>query len=287
MLYRAITRALNTRPGLILTRILLKPEGVFLCYPVEERFADHFASRRRQKKNSWQPWLIGFMWQEQSSSIVFAISASETELRAASTHNLVSLVAQIEDLQRSLGASRIAMAGILPSLLRARRLRHSGIEFEITCRAVASAIEKIVSSVRPACKSIVVLGGRGFIGRNLVRTLASIQNTLPVYAVDKGDELFSYPSSLYVNCTQPGFIEKQWQMFPCGSIILNEVYPAPNLEVVSRLEENGVKVFHVAGLPGRMLPRMPGEYKDAIPCCAAKPGGVSDVIVKRIILDGI
>jgi hypothetical protein len=103
----------------MLTRILIKPEGVFLCYPVEDRFADHFASKRRQEKNSWRPWLIGFMWQEQSCSIVFAISASETELRAASTHNLVSLVDRIEALQKSLGTSRIAMAGILPSLLRA------------------------------------------------------------------------------------------------------------------------------------------------------------------------
>jgi hypothetical protein len=287
MLYRAFARILNTRLGFTLTRILLKPEGVFLCYPAEDRFADHFASKRRQEKNAWQPWLIGFMWQEQSSSIVFAISTSETELREASTHNLVSLVDRIEALQRSFGARRIAMAGILPSLLRARRLRHSGIEFEITCRAVARAIEKIISSVQPHCMSIVVLGGRGFIGRSLVRTLASIQNTLPVYAVDKGDELFSYSGSLYVNCTQPGFIENQWQMFPSGSVILNEVYPAPNLEVVYRLEEKGVKVFHVAGLPGIMLPRMPGEYKDAIPCCAAKPGDVKDVIVKRIILDGI
>ena len=286
MLYRAFARILNTRLGFMLTRILLKPGGVFLCCPVEERFVDHFASKRRQEKNSWQPWLVGLMWQEQYSSIVFAISASETELSAASTHNLVSLVDRIEVLQRSLGARSIAMAGILPSLLRARRLRYSGIEFDITCRAVARAIEKMISSVQPECMSIVVLGGRGLIGRNLVRTLALIQNTLPVYAVDKGDELFSYSSSLYVNCTQPGFIENQWQMLPSGSVILNEVYPAPNLEVVSRLEDKGVKVFHVAGLPGRMLPGMPGEYKDAIPCCAAKPGDVRDVIVKRIILDG-
>ena len=254
---------------------------------VQSRFADHFASRKRQKKNSWQPWLIGVMWQEKSLSIVFAISASESELRLASRQNLVRLVDEIEALQSSLGVSRVAMAGILPSLLRAKRLRHSGVEFEITCRAVASAIDKILSSTQPKCRSIVVLGGRGFIGRNLVKTLASMQQVLPVFAVDKGDELFKYTNSLYVNCTQPGFIEEQWQMFPSGSVVLNEVYPAPSLDTVSRLEENGVKVFHVAGLPGRMIPGLPGEYRDAIPCCAAKPGNANDVIVKRILLDGI
>lgn len=120
----------------------------------------------------------------------------------------------------------------------------------------------------------------------MVGTLKSRQQILPVVAADKGDELFKHDKALYVNRTLPGFIEENWDKFPKGSVLIDEVYPAPSFATISRLEENGVMVFHVAGLPGKVVPRMPGEYKDAVPCCAATPGKENDVIIKRVVPDG-
>lgn len=288
MFFRIVLRAANTRIGFELIRRFLKPEGIFLCYPVESRFADHFASKRRQQKNSWDPYLIGMMWQGKACSIVFAISASEHDLRRlTSTEHLRNLVERMETARQFFGSSRLAMAGILPSLLRARRLRHMGVEVEVTCSAVTNAAISLLASVNRTLDSIVVLGGRGYIGRSLVKKLRDRRLELPIVAVDKGDNLFDHGKALFVNCTLPGFIEQNFDLFPAGSVLLNEVYPAPSHQAVLGLEANGVMVFHVAGLPGKVFPKMPGEYRDAIPCCAATPGNEDNVIIKRVLSDTI
>lgn len=288
MFIRVITRAANTRIGFSLIRLLLKPKGIFLCYPVEARFADHFASRRRQQKSTWDPYLIGLMRQGTASSLVFAISATEEDIRnRASFEQLRDLVHKTENLRRYFGSHRVAMAGILPSVLRARRLRSTGIEVEVTCIAVANAVLSLLSSLETMPLTVVVLGGKGYIGRSLVQELRGRQLGLPLVSVDKGDELFNYRNGLFINCTIPGFIEQNYSLFPSGSVLLNEVYPAPSPDAVSSLEANGVMVFHVAGLAGKVFPHMPGEYKDAVPCCAAFPGNEGNVIVKRVKNDTI
>jgi hypothetical protein len=94
------------------------------------------------------PYLIGKIWQGGTLSIIFAISASEAELKEhASIEQLSNLVKQLEVHQRYFGVKRVATAGILPSLLRARRLEHKGIEVEVTCNAVANAVQKIITSI--------------------------------------------------------------------------------------------------------------------------------------------
>ena len=283
MLIRVITRTANTPVGFFIIKLFLRPEGIFLCYPVESRFADHFASKRRQLKNSWDPCLVGIMQQGEASSLVFAISATEEDIRCpTSLGKLNELVQKIEMSRQYFGCSRVAMAGILPSVLRARRLRHTGVEVQITCRAVAKALLMLLGSLESRPAVIVVLGGKGYIGRNLVRELGCRQLGIQLVSVDKGDNLFDKSNALFINCTVPGFIEQNWRSFPEGSVLLNEVYPAPSHEIVSRLEANGIQVFHVSGLAGKVFPKMPAEYRDAVPCCAAFPGNESNVIIKRL-----
>lgn len=289
MLMRALMRLANTPLGYRLIRRLLNPTGLFLCYPVEPRFADHFCSRERQRHHAWSPYLIGVFRHGQSHALVFAVSSSEADLAAAEA------VPRLRDLTDRMRAhadffrtERVAYAGVLPTLLRARRLVRTGTEAEITCHAVGEAVCQVLASSQRQHRAIVVLGGKGLIGRSLIKHLnaraasADGAGLPPVVCVDKGDAWFMQGPALYVNCTLPGVIETMAALIPPGSTVLNEVYPAPPGDCVRALRSRDVDLFHVAGVQGRAWPAFPGEYHDAIPCCAALPNEPVQVALKRL-----
>ena len=98
-----------------------------------------------------------------------------------------------------------------------------------------------------------------------------------VTAVDRGEVLPPEPC-LVVNCSLPGALEARAQDIPIGSVVLNEVYPAPSAACVAALRTRGVALHQVAGVRGQASPAFPGEYAQAIPCCAADPDIQPEVI---------
>ena len=74
-------RAVNSRAGFFFVKWLLRPSGLFLCYAVEQRFADYFVSRSRQSKIRWSPYLVGVIRQGGAISLNFAITSSEHDFR--------------------------------------------------------------------------------------------------------------------------------------------------------------------------------------------------------------
>ena len=173
------------------------------------------------------------------------------------------------------GAKKVSYAGILPTVLRANRLLRGDTGAETTCRAIYQAIQDIVCQPGGrAFANLVVLGGRGTIGRQLIRHLSSHDATIsialpPIFVVDKSDGFsFNHPI-LLINCALPGAIEEHAASIPSHSVVLNEVYPAPNRQSIEFLTQRNIKVIHVAGVRGRAWPEFPDEYRGAIPCCAA------------------
>ena len=169
----------------------------------------------------------------------------------------------------------MSYAGILPTVLRANRLLRGDSGAETTCRAIGQAIRDIVRQPRSKTFAyLVVLGGRGRIGRQLIRHLsnpdAGICMMLPsICVIDKGDDVPANHPILLINCALPGAIEEHAASIPSHSVVLNEVYPAPNRQTIDTLTRRHVKLFHVSGVRGSAWPTFPGEYRGAIPCCAA------------------
>lgn len=276
LLRRILLRAANSRAGLCIVKWLLRPSGVFLCYAVERRFADHFASRSRQQKILWTPYLVGVLKQDGATSLNFAIASTELDFIGERAKPHLSTVAETMSRHAAyFGARQVAYAGILPTVLRAHRLLRSDAGAEATCRAVGQAIGVLLN--RFGCssfESLVVLGGRGSIGRALVRHLSNWKDDgmtalPPIGVIDKGDALPSGKPILLVNCTLPGAIDLHAPSIPRRSVVLNEVYPAPGEPAIALLTLREVKVFHVSGGAGQAWPPFPDEYRGAIPCCAA------------------
>jgi hypothetical protein len=296
-LHRLACRVANTRPGLTVLRTLLRPHGLFLCYPVDARFADHFCSRRRQAAIAWTPYLIGWARQGRGWSLVWAVSSTERDFAdPAQREHLRAMAQALQAQARAFGARQLSFAGVLPALLRARRVVREGIEAELTCRALRDATHQVVAAHAAPLDGVVVLGGRGYIGRQLMQVLAADPpaspdppdrrgrpgQPLPIVSVDKDDTLPAAGAWLVINCTVPGAIDTRVDAFTRGSVVLNEVYPAPRADTLARLKARGVRCFHVAGVAGRAWPRFPDEYEGAIPCCAALQGEPMRVVVKDL-----
>lgn len=288
MLRHAITSAVNTKIGFALIRRLTKPTGLFLCYPVEQRFADHFCTLARQARITWQPYLVGWMKQGEALSLLFTIAATETELlEPRNTRQLSDIHSRMMHLQKYFSADQLSYAGILPTVMRARRIIRTSTEADLTCIAIRDAILKVISSQPSYPGSITVLGGRGFVGRRMV-TLLKSDHDIPVVLrhnvtiVDKGDPISARSPSLFLNCSLPGVIDTIAHQIPMGSVVLNEVYPAPGPDTINLLTSRGISVYHVAGVCGTSKPNFPGEYSGAIPCCAAIQNLPVKVVIKTL-----
>lgn len=288
MLKRALARLANTRIGFFIIRTLLRPEGIFICYPVQQRFADHFCSRERQRRIPWNPCVVGVIRQGSTTTLLCVISSSEAEFtKPENSAALARLHFAAENLRNRTRAIHVSYAGILPTVLRSHRLLRTSTEAEVTCRAVCQAIAKIARSGTGLPHRIAVLGGRGYIGRKLIAALREDEELTArlgghAISLDKGDAIPQDAPLLLVNCSLPGVIDTMAELIPSGSIVLNEVYPAPASQTVSALDARGIAVFHVAGVCGRAWPPFPDEYAAAIPCCAAVGQSKLGVVVHRL-----
>ena len=133
---------------------------------------------------------------------------------------------------------------------------------------------------------IIVLGGKGFIGRRVIRML----NGRQVISIDIVDGLgvADWPAHLFgervivVNITVKSELDKYLGVMWPGTIVLNETYPEPSAATLNRLTQEGCVCYHVVGVRAHALPPFPEAYRGAIPCCAAWPSEDMDVIVRKL-----
>lgn len=289
LLHRCATWLLNRPVAMAVLRRVVRPKGIFVCYPANRHFADHFSSPGRQTKSRWLPHLIGVIRQGSSLSLMFAISSNERDFSdPLNRDRITELHARCKDIQRRFGAEQLSFAGVLPGILRRRRLVRVSIEAEMASWVLSQAVREIIASgVRPHARRIcriVVLGAKGFVGREVVKRLhADIpQEIARVVGIDKNDPIPQDGPALFVNCSLPGVIEALSLQIPPGSMVLHEVYPAPEFATLQSLTSRGIQLIHVAGVEGTAWPPFPGEYGGAIPCCAALSSEPAIVVLKSL-----
>lgn len=263
-------------------------ESIFLAYPASDDYSFAYLYAFRQKKVMWDPWLCGLFFQNGKFSLMFCVTATnEKFVDSAHQEELRDLYERIESIRNMLCAKRKSFAGILPGTLFSRRIIRVAPEADLTAMAVVKAIATVTEIEKLGLNvPIIILGGKGFIGRRVVKLL----DRPSVYSIDKGENLGknNWPDHLngkpiiVVNITLAHVIDEYIDVMWPDTIVLNEVYPEPSQEVLSRLRSKNCNCYHIVGVEAVSLPAFPSVYSGAIPCCAAWPSSDLKVVLKKI-----
>lgn len=265
-------------------------ESVFVAYPAIKEYTLAYGYKKQVNLYQWTPYFSGVIWQNGKIEIMFAISATEEDfINPLNRENLRKMTERTEKVKKLLYASQKRFAGILPGILLLRRFIRYSVEAEVTVKIVALAERKVEELQNYKSVPLIILGGKGFIGRKLVKKLISKGRN--IYCVDMNGQFVNmedWPSHLrgkraiMINVTRKAVLSRYLPLFWPELILLNEVYPEPSKKELNVLKRIGSPCYHVVGVRAKALPRFPGVYAGGIPCCAAWPSEKLEVIIKQL-----
>ena len=251
---------------------------VFLVYPPHEGYIDAVTFSRYAARANWRARFAGIYSPAPGRlGLILAVTSLEGELiDPHNTPRLRALVDSLEGIRQLTAAKDIALAGVLPSTLRNRKLRRSVREREQTAAIVEQAIYAILAKTGLDDETpVILLGGAGYIGSQ-VQTLMRQNASNPLVVIDPLedasplDRLGEYRGkpALMVNVARNGALEQLQHLLWPELVILNEVFPEASRATRQKLGQRGIDYFHLAGIRGFALPRFARAYNNAIPCCA-------------------
>lgn len=263
-------------------------ESVFLVYPATEKYARSYGYPHRLSRIKWSPAIAGFLWQDGRMTVMFGISATEGELKyPVNSSYLIKMCERLEHIRLLLGARRKSFAGIIPGILYFRRIVREAQEADLTASAVVAAIEQVKKHEGlDSDTKVVVLGGRGFIGRRVMALLdgnssVSIDTADGQGKADFGGALNGH-RNIIVNITSNKAIYDYLDLIQPGSVLINEVYPELDKTTLDKLSGKSCVCYHISGIKGKAFPSFPSAYNGSIPCCAAWPSSGMEVTVRKM-----
>ncbi len=279
VLYRLIG-LVNKRTGLL--------RSVFYCYPGDPRYARHYCYAWCDRWFKWLPAPIGLFQQGGKWGLILASPVTETEFTNVENEaELRLLLRRIERIAQLAGAAEINHAGVLPSVIY-RRFGVRADRLPRIVNVVCDAIE-ITRSVAfsGADVPIVLLGGNGFLGKALQRKLNG--TGVDVRVVDPAVGTSGVPPELrgheclLVDVARRGVLSQYTEQLWPGLVVLNETFPEPSRQLQHLLEQRGISVYHLAGMPARVWPNLPHGYRACVPCCALHESETATAIVRRLV----
>lgn len=267
--------------------LIRKCRAIFICYAPDKRYRKAYESFYPDPKSLWKPVPIGYFELYKQFGIVFALPATESELRKATFEELLGLHQWMEKVKKHCGAEQATIAGIGASIMNKRGIIRDQVERRVTATAICQAIEKVKRWENLSPKTnIIILGGDGYIGRAVREKLGPPKNGSGFFSLDlRNKDLF--PVLLPVLIRRPTIIinistrnaikpylrqiKTPWSKL----VILNEVFPEPSGEIIGMAKHIGSKVYHIVGGNGEAWPPFPWPYstvvenkKRGVPCCA-------------------
>jgi hypothetical protein len=265
---------------------------VFLAYPASEEMFRRYTYFGVGEWARWRPALIGVFDQQGSWGLMFAITATEKDFeRREAAPRLQQLYARMEALRKAVGAEEVRFAGVLPGRLSVHGVTTSEAEVDAAMaaamrgEAMVRAREKI-----DADAPVIVLDANSFIGQRLLRELAG-RNVYPVDSNRLGPGAankeawpahLSGKPALLMNVsrsrTPAAYLDLLWDSI----VVLNEAYPEPPRSVLDKFAARACRFYHLAGAAGKAYPDFPWPYTDAVPCCAARIGQDTELVLRKL-----
>ncbi|MEM9058979.1 MAG: hypothetical protein AAGD13_00830 [Pseudomonadota bacterium] len=254
--------------------------SVFYCYAGSRAFIGTYAPKLFVEAFRWFPVPIGVLRHEGKLGLVIASPVLESEfLDPANAAAFRRLQERVRRVARIVGAERISLTGILPSVIADDGILNLPDTRPIVQRAVCGAVRRVMRESFPGGPvPILLLGGAGHIGVPIAGALR--EHGFAVHVIDPRAGQSRFPDNLrgrpclVLDCSRPGVLESYLdQMWP-GMVHLNEVFPRTPRRVIEPLTAQGIPCWHLSGLAGSIFPPLPHGYEGAVPCCAAH--GASD-----------
>lgn len=266
----SIIGALNKRLKFIKT--------IFLAYPANHKFTKEYVFDSVLEETRWHPWFTGFFIQDGKVGLKFAISSTENDFRDDNNvDKLRDIWLNMSYLKHLLETDQMTFAGILPGLFYKKKIIHTvPIELDNTVIAVKKVVVSIIEELNLDINTpIIVLGGRGFVGDRLIDSMTDynmycIDIKDPDNSVNIKDIINSAKDKVIIlNIATQKALKDNLIYFNEKAIIINEVYPEPDVELSNKIKSKGSTLFHIVGVKGKSFPRFPRAYRKGIPCCAS------------------
>lgn len=254
---------------------------IALFYPANKRYIESVTFPWYARRAKWRPTFAGFFATSKGCGFMFAIGALEEEFIAPENRaRLMAIHKSMETLALKLGVQS-AYSGVLPSVLARAGISREPIELVRTAHWIVESAEIVRKQCgMPVNCPIVVLGAAGYLGKRVVTLLFESDPNRGVIQIDPvhsdphcrgqdGLEQFRGSPVLLINISRRDVLERYVKVFWDGVVVLNEVYPECSVQGIEQLKKVGARYFHIQGVKAWSIPKFPGAYKGAVPCCAA------------------
>ena len=255
---------------------------VTLFYPANRKYIEKVTFAWYARRAKWRPTFGGFFATSNGCGLIFAIGALEEEFSNPENQaKLLGVHRTMERISRQLRIPSVAYSGVLPSVLARTGVAREPIELHRTAHWIVEAMAVVRADCQmPKQSPIVVLGAAGYLGKRVIELIHKLDPDQEIVEIDPahddpschGQELlgqFLGKPTLIVNISRRDVMERYVDLLWRGVVVLNEVYPECSAEGLARLRDKGVRYFHIQGVRGWSIPRFPGAYQGAVPCCAA------------------
>jgi len=266
-------------------------KSIFVLYPANAKYLDHYCFSFMQGALKWTPVLIGTLKQGNKWGLILGVTMTEEEFTKPDNRiYLDNTLKKIKNIASLFEINEINMAGILPSYLAKIK---DNPELEKTNNKAAKVTFQAIIKVLQSYDNnkeipIILLGGMGSVGQK-VYSLLCRNNYLEIFIVDRKLQNNDFPSNLsgkialLVDISRKGTLEHYSRQFWNELIILNETYPEPDSESVRKLKETyNMSILHISGVEGSIYPSLPYAYSGSVPCCAIHDTSVITPILKKL-----
>ncbi len=257
-------------------------DTAILFYPANKRYMESVTYAWFAERVRWSPCFGGVFLHKGSVGLIFAIGAFEQQFTEdENARNLISVHQRMTHIGKLCGATNVAYSGVLPGILTRIGIQREPIEIAWTARWVAEALQEIERRMDFASDvPVVIIGSAGFLGSQVVRIIKAKQPKRSLLEIDplhpdplcrdaKILDKIQGQKAILINISRRHVIDHYVGHLWRGLAVLNEVYPECSDEVLAQLKSKGIRYFHLQGVRAWSLPRFPGAYAGAIPCCAA------------------
>jgi hypothetical protein len=261
-------------------------QTVFFCYAGSPAYARRYCYRWSEDWLRETPTPIGVYRQGGRWGLVVASPISEAQIVDSSRREqLERLIGHVEWIASAIGAENVRLAGILPGHLR-RQGRGAATRTRDTIARVVHCSLTRVRDRHAKGAPIVLLGGDGYLGRAVQRELRRAGEAFHVIDSARGVRALPHAlrsrSILLLDLSRSGVLRVYAEQVAPGSVVLNEVFPEPDHELVRAFRRRQISVFHIAGVRARVIPALPGGYTGAVPCCAVHGSGSIDPVIRKL-----